>query len=253
MKDHAACDFYDEIANYYDDMTRFKERLVSEKKIMKAWMDKYDFQIVLDAACGSGLHTIVLTQLGVSATGIDISARMIAGALKNAQEMDLHSHFAQAALDEIDQKIKGKFDTVFILGNSLPHLSSEREIKNSLVGLKKILTDKGRLIIQILNYDHILNKKQRVISVSRNSDHEFIRFYDFINPYVRFNVLHIHWQNGNAQHEINSTILYPYTLSEISKILADEGYGIQDLYGSMNFDVYNNEQSKNLIVVAQTN
>ena len=253
MIEKSAQDFYDDIANYYDSMIRFQERNTTEKKILKLWVDKYHFKSVLDAACGSGLHTIALTQLSVQATGVDISPQMIARASKNARDLGLTIPFEQSPLQEMDKRLVDKFDTVLILGNSLPHLTDERELRSSLVSIRKVLTDNGFLILQILNYERILNDRQRVISVSRNGEHEFIRFYDFIKPYVRFNVLHIHWQNTNPQHEINSTQLYPYNLSELSKILTHEGFTIQDVYGSMNFDAYNPKQSKNLIIVAQPN
>jgi ubiquinone/menaquinone biosynthesis C-methylase UbiE len=53
-------EFYKQLADPYDLMTRFEERFKNEKKILQKWQHKLPFQSALDVACGTGLHSILL-------------------------------------------------------------------------------------------------------------------------------------------------------------------------------------------------
>ena len=46
--------FYEEIATYYDTMTRFHERIPDETALLKVWVERYQLRSVVDLACGTG-------------------------------------------------------------------------------------------------------------------------------------------------------------------------------------------------------
>jgi SAM-dependent methyltransferase len=78
---------------------------------------------VLDATCGTGMHTLALSQAGFDAAGADLSARMIARAMENAQAVGLQIPFKTAGFGELSAAFGPEsFDALFYLGNSLPHL-----------------------------------------------------------------------------------------------------------------------------------
>ena len=52
-------------ATYYDTMTRFHERIPDETAMLKTWVERYQLRSVVDLACGTGLHAIILAQLGL--------------------------------------------------------------------------------------------------------------------------------------------------------------------------------------------
>ncbi|MBD3308567.1 hypothetical protein GF339_19275, partial [candidate division KSB3 bacterium] len=52
--------FYEEIAEQYDSMTRFQMRMPRETEMLKGWIARYHFCSVVDIACGTGLHAIIL-------------------------------------------------------------------------------------------------------------------------------------------------------------------------------------------------
>jgi ubiquinone/menaquinone biosynthesis C-methylase UbiE len=60
-----AVDFYDNIAEIYDDMTSFESRLEKERAIMHNWVEHYHIESAVDVACGTGLYEVILSQLGV--------------------------------------------------------------------------------------------------------------------------------------------------------------------------------------------
>jgi ubiquinone/menaquinone biosynthesis C-methylase UbiE len=69
-------EFYENLENHYDRMTRFKERIKTEKSVLAKWVERYKFQSAIDVACGTGLHSILLAQMGIKTTGVDISETM---------------------------------------------------------------------------------------------------------------------------------------------------------------------------------
>jgi len=51
---------------------------------------------------------------------------------------------------EVAKKLNLKYDLIFCIGNSLVHLDGEKEIEMFLEETKKLLADRGSLIIQVL-------------------------------------------------------------------------------------------------------
>lgn len=242
-------DFYDIISEIYDDMTNFQQRLNKEMRTLSKWLEKYKMSSVLDAACGSGLHTISLAQLGVPCVGLDLSKEMIKIAKKNAVIFQAQAHFLQSDLRELSNQVKQNFDAILFLGNSLPHLTPQTELNRIMLEFRKVLNPQGILIIQLLNYDKILEAQERIISITRRQQNIYIRFYDYYDSYLQFNILHINWQNDDIQHRLISTRLYPYLKSEVESILQDKGFAILDTFGSMNFEPFDIMHSKNLIII----
>ena len=231
-------EFYDQIAGYYDEMTRYKDRLENEKEIFSAWINKYQFKKVLDLGCGSGLHTIVLSELGIETTGVDVSDNMIKKAKKNVQKFEINPPFIKSSFRDLDKNIKEKFDTVLFLGNSLPHIKTEQELLVTFKNIRKLLLPQGKFILQILNYARILKTKERIISINKNINQEYIRFYDILEEYLRFNLLMIDWNGKRNKYKLTSTILYPWLLSDLQEMFQQGGFKILDTYSTMTFESF---------------
>jgi len=90
-------DFYNQLAESYDAMTRFDERLGRERDLLKFWVEAGCWQTVLDAACGTGLHAIALASLGIKTTASDASAAMLEQAQERAAARCSHRLAAFAA------------------------------------------------------------------------------------------------------------------------------------------------------------
>jgi len=53
------------------------------------------------------------------------------------------------------------FDAVLCLGNSLAHVSSEHELESTLNDFAELLAPNSLLLLQMRNFDHIMNQKLR--------------------------------------------------------------------------------------------
>ncbi len=73
---------------------------------------------VLDAGCGSGEHTIHLTELGYDVEGVDLSERALEQARANASARGVPARFAVA--DALDLGERPRYDTV--LDSALFHV-----------------------------------------------------------------------------------------------------------------------------------
>lgn len=244
--------FYKEIAAEYDAMTRFSVRLQKEHPVLEQWIKKYPSKKILDAACGSGLHALILAQLGMDVTGADISRDMLKLARQNARQLNASVKWVKTSLQQLKPVLNEQFDTIFCLGNSLPHLITERELDAAFRNFYELLNDQGRVVIQLLNYSKILSDRERMVGIRRTGNSEFVRFYDFVDDKcIRFNILTIRWNDDVPSYQLSSTTLYPYQKEHLNNSLKHQGFRNQEFYGDMEFAPFDVQQSPNLIIVAQ--
>ena len=243
--------FYEEIAAEYDTMTRFHERMPRETGLLKRWIARYHITSAVDVACGTGLHAIILAQLGIRTVGADLSEAMITTAQTHAREFAVQVPWIQTPMEQAYQHIEGTYDAVFCLGNSLPHLLTQPELEAAIYSFFQLLRPEGIVVIQLLNYHRILNEQLRIVGIHRQEATEFIRFYDFEPDRIRFNLLTVQWNNGTASHSLNSTLLYPYQKEEVERALSEHGFRQIEYYGNMNFYPFEEQKSPNLVIVGR--
>ncbi len=246
-----AMEFYEELAAEYDNMTRFDERLPKERAMLHGWIDRYHFRSALDVACGTGLHAILLAQAGIQMVGADLSPAMLKQAHAHADELGVQVEWIEADMESGDRRINRQFDAAFCLGNSLPHLLTPQAFEAAASSFSRLLHPGGMLAIQLLNYARILAERERIVGIHRHGATEYVRFYDFLDPLVRFNVLTIQWQENQAASTLNATTLYPYQQGEIETMLRRHDFTEIEVFGDMLFHPFDAEQSPNLVVVAK--
>ena len=239
--------FYDTLAGDYNEMIRFSQRLETEIKVLQRWQKIYRFKSVLDAGCGSGLHSLAFSALGLSVTGVDLSENMIHKAQENAGKLvENRVSFIQSSFKEIPKRVNKTVDAVFCLGNSLAHCVTREELIAALKAFHRVCNEGGLIVVQLLNYNKILNEKERIVAINYNLNKEYIRFYDFIDPLLNFNILKIDRDEGT--HALQTTTLFPYTLVDIVRELEFCGCRIEKKYGSLNFEEFDENKSANLII-----
>jgi hypothetical protein len=127
------------------------------------------------------------------------------------------------------------------------------DLHKTVQGLSNLLNDSGILVLQMLNYDQLLKSKKRIVGINREKNREFIRFYDFLENLIRFNILTIVWEDNVPTPQLTSTLLHPYTKGELNTTLAHFGFTEIEYYGDLKFSEYRPIGSPNLVVVARKN
>lgn len=243
--------FYEDIADVYDAMTRFDQRLEAATATMQRWREQYHMTTALDAACGTGLHAIALARLGVTVTGADLSDAMLAKAQARAGEAGHAIHWVHAPMQHLAARLPGqRYDGIFCLGNSVPHLLDAANLEAAFHSFAALLAPQGILVLQLLNYERVLARQERIVGVHQHEDTLFVRFYDFHPPTLTFNVLTIATNTSTCPHQLHSTTLYPYRRDELTPPLTRCGLSSIQSYGTMQFQPFDPDASPDLILVA---
>ena len=252
---------YEHLAPVYDYFVDWKSRLAYElpfliKEISSLGENPHELR-VLDAACGTGRHAIALANEGFQMSGADLYPEMVSHAKANAFAADQNLSLKTVGFGNMSKAFNGEqFDALLCLGNSLPHVQSQKELAQALVDFAALIKPDGILILQSRNFDRVLKLKLRWMDPQavddKNKHYVFFRFYDFLpNGLIQFNVMTLA-QNGSPdwQTELDSTLLYPtgsdHLLAEITKA----GFEKVRFYGNMAGDSFDPETSSDLVVVA---
>lgn len=134
---------------------------------------------VLDAGCGTGSLAIELGRRGAAVEAFDLDKDMIEKA-KSKCPQALNVRFSQNDLLKFNNSYKREsFDVVYCFGNTLVHLVDKRGVKLFLQSVKSVLKPNGTLLLQVVNYDRIMDGKITQLP-SIESDHFiFERNYSF--------------------------------------------------------------------------
>ncbi|MBI5645363.1 MAG: class I SAM-dependent methyltransferase [Ignavibacteriae bacterium] len=242
--------FYDAAASSYDTMTAFTERVPREAAILQPLVSRFRIRSAADMGCGTGIHVCALSSLGIKTTGYDISAEMLRRARSNAAvytdaQFVLGDFLAPALLNS------EPVDAVFCLGNSLPHLASSDELVQTFAQWREALNSGGRAIVQLLNYERILAIRDRIIAVRSDPGTTIVRFYDFTEPRLTFNILSVDTTTQPPRHMLHSTLLTPFTTSIIQEAAITAGFTSAGLFSTLALEQWD-PRSRDLVVVLET-
>ena len=101
---------------------------------------------VLDLGCGPGDYVDELSRYRYDIVGIDSSSEMIKHAKKGKKGTFFNFSFTDI------QKLDGRFDCAFCIGNSLSYLPGNL-VKRFFKDVNRLLNDNGCLLIQVVNWD----------------------------------------------------------------------------------------------------
>jgi SAM-dependent methyltransferase len=107
---------------------------------------------ILDAGCGNGRHAMPLAHAGHRVVGLDSSAVLLAGARRAARSRPW-PHLVQGSYARLAFE-PASFDAVLCLGTALGYLGDKGDAA-ALQEFRRVLTPKGRLVIETLHRDEI--------------------------------------------------------------------------------------------------
>jgi 2-polyprenyl-3-methyl-5-hydroxy-6-metoxy-1,4-benzoquinol methylase len=253
---------YDKFSGDYDRFVNWTDRLAFEmpfleKQIQLIQKDTGQSLAILDSACGTGMHAIALAKAGQKVFGADLFSEMIEKSKVNAQQSGLPVTFKTAGFGELTSAFgEEQFHLVLCLGNSLPHILTEKDLAAALADFVATLRTGGMLFIQNRNFDAVVQRKERWMEPQAfQADGEewiFQRFYDYLEDgTIRFNIVTLKKAlDTDWQVEVGSTLLRPQLYGELSRLLEDVGFRDIKAYGSMQGESFSAAKSGNLIITA---
>jgi len=203
--------FYQELSRYYDeifpaeasDLAFLNVALTGKKRL-------------LDLGCGTGNKTKWLAAPGREILGLDLDENMIGQArLKHAGP---GLQYRVGDLTAFGWEFPAEsFDGLVCLGNTLVHLTEAGALERFFEDAARVLTPGGLLIIQILNYDHILDSGLTELPLIDTGRVIFRRRYRPSGRLLRFQTrLEI---QGDAAFD-NDVPLWPLRQAELTTLLA---------------------------------
>jgi glycine/sarcosine N-methyltransferase len=244
-------EFYDLLAPNYDTMTSFEQRFIKERPFFQTLVDRFRFRSALDAGCGSGFHSLLLSQLGVDVLGIDVSAEMLGLAEGHAREYNASIRTLQGSFESLGDLIKERFGSVFAMGNSLAHLLSAATLEKVLHNFATVLDPHGVLVIQILNYERIVARREHIQNEKQAGTKTFVRSYDFDDAGILFNIVMREKKNSIYEERIQTVRLRPVFRDELVTLLEQVGFADIDVFGGISLVPFDALNSKDLVVLAK--
>lgn len=224
---------YKELSQYYDYIFPAGQEQLN---FFKQVFGDLGVSRVLDLGCGSGNYSLEFAKWGLAVVGLDYEQEMIRLAREKARKLGLSVDFITGDMRNLED-IEGKFDAVICIGNSLPHLLTDKDLTTSLTQMKEKLYHGGTLIIQTVNYDRILKGHITELPdiVNKQAGIIFTRHYDFrANGLIDFKTTLIKNEPKGSQHSLGSAQvpLRPLTRLELEKLIQAAGFEDTQVFGS---------------------
>jgi len=248
---------YDQFSEDYDRFVNWEGRLSFEWPFLSSRLEAAGARRVLDVACGTGQHSIALARAGYEVVGADLSQAMIAVAQSNARESGVDVKFIVAGFGQLAETgpFGGRFDAILCLGNSLPHAMTAEALREALRDFGTVLRPGGLLIVQNRNFDLVWETRERFMPPEThrdgNEERIFIRFYDFHEETITFNVNTLHRTGTKWISSIEGTELRPIFRDEMTVALSETGFAGVELYGGLAGEPFDPRSSGNLVAVAR--
>ncbi|MEW6309200.1 MAG: class I SAM-dependent methyltransferase [Bacillota bacterium] len=153
---------YARLAPYYDRFFSFGD---AARAFFKHLVAALGARRLLDVASGSGFHAAEFASSGLDVLAVDLEPAMIRLAEARARA---GSPFAARVADmrELTPVAgMGRWDILTCLGNSLPHLLTDQDLRTFCGEARAVLAEPGVAVIQTLNYDRIVAEAVRALPV----------------------------------------------------------------------------------------
>ncbi len=152
----------------YRKLIAWPERLRREAALLERVLGTVSVKALLDLGCGTGEHSRFLRSLGCAVTGVDASEAQLQAA-READPVDADSgpaRYVQGDLASIGTLVPEGYGGAICLGNTLPHITDLDNLHRFFAGLASRLLPGAPFLLQILNYDRILDRSERTFPLT---------------------------------------------------------------------------------------
>jgi SAM-dependent methyltransferase len=214
---------------------------------------------VLDLGSGTGEHSRFLASKGFDVVGIDSSPAMLA----KATDTPLPSNLTLLGGDitNVEQLVSGVFDGAICLGNTLPHIRDGAALIRFACGLRRRLRPGAAFVLQVLNYDKVLDSGQRSLPLNfrKDADEGEVVFLRLMTPRpdgtVVFTPSTLRYRpDGVPPLEVvtaRNVELKGWRRREIEDALETAGFCRREVFGTVGDVPFDAAQSPDTVIVAR--
>lgn len=220
--------------SFYQVLSKYYDLLFPANPLQINFIEKYSQPAtrILDLAAGTGTQAIQLAKKGYDVTAIDSSEQMISIMKEKVLEEQVSLQCIRLDMEKIQELTISAYDSIICIGNSIVHLNSVEEIRQMVTDIFKLLESDGTFIVQIVNYDRILEQNIKELPlIKRDEGITFQRTYEFSNDKIQFSGVLTVEQNGKQEQFLNTVELYPLQSFQLVSVLQDAGFSEITLFG----------------------
>jgi len=224
-------EFYTALGRYYDQVFPLGE---GQLAFLTKYLDKPG--PVADLACGTGTYAKALAERGYRVVVVDLDGEMVRQAREKTrglpvQVLEGDMREAAALLQE-----EAPYSGVFCIGNSIVHLASQEEIAALCRDVYGLLRPGGVFIIQIVNYDWVLQEGVTALPTIQREEVTFARKYIYRRPGepIEFRGELTYLEEGKPVTVVNSVTLLPLRAAELERMLQEAGFAEVHIFGGFN-------------------
>ncbi len=228
-------------------MTNFESNLKNRKEAFEKLFPIPG--VAADLGCGTGVDSIALASNGHSVYGFDPSPLMLEAAIANSAKHSKGIEYVESNILSIPLKFNSQFDFAISLGNTFANVEGTT-IYSTVQRLYDILKTGGKCLIHILNYELIWEQKERIVSIKPDQENYFVRFYDFINGQINFNILRFS-KNDTSNYSFLTTQVYSYKKDLLVKVFSSVGFTNINLFSNFGMEPFDITKDKDLYLLCE--
>ena len=244
-------DEYRDWAQDYDEFGEIDQANEAERDFLDRVLTSCGVRDVLDSACGTGQHLIMLSRLGYNLSGSDFSLAMLEACRRNLNRFGLFVSTAECDYRSLETSWEQKFDAVLCLTQALNHMLTREDLLKALRSMKERLRDDGVLIITQGMTHRTLRDEYRFSLVVNKPDFTRLFVRDIEEHFQSIHILDIFHSGDHSemkQHDIRIRIILD---EEYLSLMKEAGFSRVELFGGYDQSPYDREHSWKMIVVAR--
>jgi len=220
--------FYEMLSGYYEELFPVSDAVVKMVEDNTPKNGK-----VLDVGAAKGELVKILVDKGYDALGLEYVPELI-GYKERTTIGDMHQ---LAFADET-------FDTVVCTGNTLVHSKTPNKV---LAEFSRVLKRGGKVVLQILNYDRIMQVRPLSLPLIKTDNVIFEREYEYFDDNIKFK-----GALSSEQIKLESSVdLYPLEHPYLCNYMCSNDFGHIQAYGGFDKSLYKQNESYALVVMAE--
>ncbi|WP_232695501.1 class I SAM-dependent methyltransferase [Brevibacillus daliensis] len=233
--------FYQTLTPYYDQIFPANQKQIN---FINDTFEKGSS--LLDVGAGTGNVACALVEEGYVVTASEPEEMMAAKIKEKAAKYDGKLHVLTDSMQELE-KHTDSYDGIYCNGNTLVHLHDMAEITTFLQQACKKLKEHGKLIIQIVNYDKVLVKKDFKFPIMNKETFTFERSYELSGEHVLFTTT----LTVDSQKMSNTIPLFPATKDQLEPVLRDSGFTSIEFFANFEKAPYTADAPALILVAAK--
>lgn len=212
--------FYSAIAHHYHEIFPFNPQ---QLHFIEHNAPAKVFSKLIEIGSARGSLTNACAAVGYNVSGLELDEQMVQLAKEEYPSIPFYAE-NMLLIDKVFNE--NSADVMLCFGNTLVHLNDLEQMQVFLNKALKLLKANGKLLLQFINYDRIIDQKIKALPTIENPSLTFVRDYKLISDTVLdFNATLTLNESGESIK--NTQSLYPLRKAIFEKMAMQAGFTIK--------------------------